>query len=1025
MSLFFFFCIRIVANDNNKNYSQADALDSHSDSDSVSEAIQEAKQFEDGPDTENRVGNLENPGGQARTADVKADSKSWSESDESETSEREDAREERQDSRSEGSPVLEAWDRESEAEYWEDEYWEDQESEDGAFWELWRNFTISRDQTHASSFDQDKLTVLKKTLNQTEDLLQFTDIGPNRGLLASASGDTSIRIWDAATSQCLSVIEAHSAEITSISWSPDGHQLASASEDEKIKIWDPTTEQCLLVLTGHNDSVNDIAWSPNGSLLASGSDDGSVKIWEPSTGRCLLTSENPLELVCSIAWSPDGKQLATGSNQGAVRILEPATGQVLLILDGHIDWVRALAWSPDGSQLASGSDEGIIKIWDATTNQSIRTIQQDFEWIHALAWSPDCARLAAATDAGDVLIFNLATGQCVLNLGADPLSIRSVSWSPDGSQVVSGSADKTIKIWQSTTGQCLSTLKGHTDTVTKVVWNACDPDSLRQYFEPLDNSEWPAAAGALVSSDPFPRQPAFNKVSSTPKRARSALPIGAGETRSLSLIRDSPDPPYASSNQASEVYAICSASAFTGTSSAHVSFTNQEMSPNNQLSAPAGNASGLTMDQASVQNMALKISQLEEENRKLKGSTPKLTEARYQVLYRIHGEDSAYLSEPSWSLRGTGLPDLRGHSPIPDIAGYLNRQPDIVFVIEKHYTLEHQRNEIEKAISDRAALPDPKPAYEIIKLMPGDMIEAAEAFRKAQPSFNQDFPNWEPAILPSPFLFWYRYRDSGIVDTLSSSDRSLMRLLTGWIEDNYGDIYSKVKEQFSRGVVSSSTMPFFVLPQDVLVSRQSTAATQCYTASSWARKTVSGNTLNRFQSFEDKEEVFDVWQVKVWSYGYDGGFYRNDSELSIRLKLDEKNPEIEIATLEVFPLRFASAELQSLVERQGRVVWKCRYRSLVSYEENREDQLYGVRPPLFFKIYIYIFITFFSSALPLFFFLFFSLFSFLIFFSMYVLYIFSLYFFSIFLLYIHSIFLFFFLLFLLILVARREIHDRL
>ena len=835
--------------------------------------------------------------------------------------------------------MLEAWDKESEA-----EYWEDQESEDGAFWELWRNFTISRDQTQASSFDQDKLTVLKKTSNQTEVLLQFTDPWASRGLLASASGDTSIRIWDTAAGQCLSTIGAHSDAISSISWSPSSRQLASASEDQRIKIWDPTTEQCLLVLKGHSDTVSDIAWSPNGSLLASGSNDGSIKTWEPSTGRCLVTSQTALELVCSIAWAPDGKQLASGSSEGTVRIWEPAAGfQRRSILQGHTDWVRALAWSPDGNQLASGSDDGTIRIWDLSTSNLISTIEGGLDWIYALAWSPDLTQLAGASAEGEVLIWNIATVQRVSSFYGHTDWVRTLAWSPDGSQLASGSADTTVRIWQSATGQCLSTLTGHTDVVTKVVWlNESDPDSIDQYFEPLSNSEGPAEAGAVISSGPPPRRPAFNTASSTSKRAGPAIPIGAGDTRLLSLMRDSPDSPYASLNPAREVYDNRSTSGIRGTSCAHVSFTDHEMSPNNQPFAPAGDASGATMDQASLQNMALKISRLEEENRKLKGSPPRSAEERYQVLYKIHGEDSAYLSEPSWSLRGTGLPDLRGHSPIPDTEGYLNRQPEIVFVIEKHYTVEHQKKEIEKAISDRAALPDPKPAYEIIKLMPGAMVEAAEAFRKAQPSFNQDFPNWQPATLPSPFLFWYRYRESGIVDMLSGSDRSLMKLLTGWIEDNYGGIYAKVKEQFSRGVVSSSTMPFFVLPQDVLVSRQGNT-TQCYTASSWAQKTVAANSFSKVLSAEDKEEVVEIWQVKVWSYGYDGGFYRNYSEVTIRLKLDEKNPEIDITTLEVFPLRFASAELQSLVDRQGRVVWKCRYKSLVSYEENREDQLYGVR----------------------------------------------------------------------------------
>ena len=43
-------------------------------------------------------------------------------------------------------------------------------------------------------------------------------------------------------------ITAHSDEVFSISWSPDGSKLASASEDNTIKIWNTTSWENIQVL---------------------------------------------------------------------------------------------------------------------------------------------------------------------------------------------------------------------------------------------------------------------------------------------------------------------------------------------------------------------------------------------------------------------------------------------------------------------------------------------------------------------------------------------------------------------------------------------------------------------------------------------------------------------------------------------------------------------------------------------------------------------------------------------------------
>ena len=107
---------------------------------------------------------------------------------------------------------------------------------------------------------------------------------PDGRRFAEAGADRNVRLRDAATLEVLREFRVHNAAITALAWHPTRPILATASEDLVIRLWNLDDGTRLEELRGPLSPPDVLSFSPDGTRLATAARDGAARIWEP---RCL------------------------------------------------------------------------------------------------------------------------------------------------------------------------------------------------------------------------------------------------------------------------------------------------------------------------------------------------------------------------------------------------------------------------------------------------------------------------------------------------------------------------------------------------------------------------------------------------------------------------------------------------------------------------------------------------------------------------------------------------------------------
>ncbi|PWW77566.1 WD40 repeat-like protein [Tuber magnatum] len=173
--------------------------------------------------------------------------------------------------------------------------------------------------------------------------------------LASGGEDGDVLIWEKPSKILQSFkLQGHTEAVVSLCWQPIASSpqptkriLASASNDCQVRLWDVHSKTCINILNSHDDPVEKISFSPSGARLAS-SANSKVIIWNAETGvithvydglkgrrkngRVIAAGAETDADIGEISWDESGARVAIGGGETKVHVLMPASPPAILSL---------------------------------------------------------------------------------------------------------------------------------------------------------------------------------------------------------------------------------------------------------------------------------------------------------------------------------------------------------------------------------------------------------------------------------------------------------------------------------------------------------------------------------------------------------------------------------------------------------------------------------------------------------------------------------------------------------------------
>ncbi|KAI0842229.1 WD40 repeat-like protein [Hypoxylon sp. FL0890] len=209
----------------------------------------------------------------------------------------------------------------------------------------------------------------------------------HRNLLASASADKTVKLWDLHTTKCAKSYSYHTDKVCSLAWhSVESTVLLSGSYDRTIVAADMRAPEAKAPRWGVESDVENVRWDPHDpNFFYVSTENGIIHYHDirnappnPSASKPVWTLQAHDESLSSFdinAHIPGF--MATGSTDKTVKLwnIQPTGPAMVVSRNLDVGKVFAANFAPDAEvafRLAVAGSKGTMNVWDTSTNAAVR-----------------------------------------------------------------------------------------------------------------------------------------------------------------------------------------------------------------------------------------------------------------------------------------------------------------------------------------------------------------------------------------------------------------------------------------------------------------------------------------------------------------------------------------------------------------------------------------------------------------------------------------------------------------------------
>ncbi|MBE3043299.1 hypothetical protein IMZ48_12155 [Candidatus Bathyarchaeota archaeon] len=209
----------------------------------------------------------------------------------------------------------------------------------------------------------------------------------HRNLLASASADKTIKLWDLHTAKCAKSYSYHTDKVCSVAWNPvESTVLLSGSYDRTVAIADMRVPDAKVPRWAVESDVETVRWNPHDPNYFFVSTEAGIVHYhdarnapaDPSETKAVWTLQAHDESVSSFDInSVIPGFMVTGSTDKTVKIwnIQPTGPSMVVSRDLDVGKVFSTTFAPDPEvafRLAVAGSRGTMHVWDTSTNAAVR-----------------------------------------------------------------------------------------------------------------------------------------------------------------------------------------------------------------------------------------------------------------------------------------------------------------------------------------------------------------------------------------------------------------------------------------------------------------------------------------------------------------------------------------------------------------------------------------------------------------------------------------------------------------------------